>query len=200
MLAALFGYQADRSSVRLDWDKGLTMESLGSFTTRTGQRINFRFVHQNDAALLVDLFNHLSFEAKRLRFHLYTDKLPKERIWKEAKALSTLNPALQVAIVATTIEEDGQEHAVGVVRFARATPDDTEAEVAVVVRDDIQRNGLARRMLEILAEKARQIGITHFTGWVLAENVRLMKLIEKLKLPVESEIRYGQRKIRIPLN
>ena len=179
--------------------KGLGMESLGSFTTRAGKQINFRYVQKDDAALLVDLFNHLSFEAKRLRFHLYTDKLPKERIWKEAMALSNLNPALQVAIMATTIDADGQEHAVGVVRFARATPNDAEAEVAVVVRDDIQRNGLARRLLGILAEKARQMGITHFTGWVLAENVRLMKLIEKLKLPVESEIRYGQRKIRIPL-
>lgn len=175
------------------------MENLGTFTTRSGEEIKFRMIKEGDAALLVDLFNHLSFETKRLRFHLYTEKIPKERIWQEAETLSTLDPQLQVAIVATTTEADDEEHAVAVARFARASADATEAEVAVVVRDDMQRNGLARKLFEMLTKKACEMGITHFVGWVLAENVRLMKLIEKLELPIESEIRYGQRKIRLPI-
>lgn len=175
------------------------MKNLGKFITRSGREVKFRYIEEGDAALLVDLFDNLSFESKRLRFHLYTEKIPKERIWKEAVALSTLDPALQVAIVGLVTEDDGQEHAVAVARFARASVDDTEAEAAIVVRDDIQRNGLARKLFEILAEKACEKGITHFVGWVLAENIRLMKLIEKLEVPVESEIRYGQRKVRIPI-
>ncbi|MCB0192303.1 MAG: hypothetical protein KDJ65_10205 [Anaerolineae bacterium] len=175
------------------------MKNLGNFTTHSGKEVTFRYIQKSDAGLLVDLFNQLTFESKRLRFHLYTEKIPKERIWKEAVALSTLDPQLQVAVVATIIEADGQEHAVAVARFARASVDDAEAEVAVVVRDDIQRNGLARKLFEILTKEACSMGITHFVGWVMAENVRLMKLIEKLEVPVESEIRYGQRKIRIPI-
>lgn len=173
---------------------------FGTYTTRSGQEVNLRFVQKEDAALLVDLFHQLSPESKRLRFHLYTAKLAEERIWQEAVTLSDLDPQRQVAVVATIIEDDGQEYAVGVARFARARSEDKEAEVAVVVRDDFQRKGLGKHLLLTLADKAREIGITHFTAWVMAENVRLMKLIKDMELKnVESETRLGETKIRVPL-
>ncbi len=173
---------------------------FGTYTTRSGQEVNIRLIQKEDATLLVDLFHRLSPESKRLRFHLYTTKLPEERIWQGAVKLSDLDPQRQVAIVATIIEDDGQEHAIGVARFARATPEDKEAEVAVVVRDDFQRKGLGKHLLLTLADKAREIGIAYFTAWVMAENVRLMKLIKDMELKdVESETRLGETKIRVPL-
>ena len=88
----------------------------------------------------------------------------------------------------------------GVARFVRATVEDHEAEVAVVVRDDFQRKGLGKHLLLTLADKARALGLTHFTAWVMAENIRLMKLIKNMELKnIESETRHGQRKIRVPL-
>ncbi len=176
------------------------MSRLGCYTTRSGHEVDLRFVKKGDAALLVEMFHRLSPETQRLRFHLYTTKLPEERIWEEAEKLSDLDPTRQVAIVATIIEDDGQEHAVGVARFARATANSEEAEVAVVVRDDFQRKGLGKHLLMGLADQAREMGIVYFTAWVLAENIRLMKLIKDMELKnVESESRYGQKKIRVPL-
>ena len=86
------------------------MNKLGTYTTHLGQEINLRLIEKEDAALLVDMFNRLSPESKRLRFHLYTARIPEERIWQEAKTLSDLDPQRQVAIVATIIEDDGEEH------------------------------------------------------------------------------------------
>jgi RimJ/RimL family protein N-acetyltransferase len=176
------------------------MNKLWTYTTYSGQKINLRLIEKEDAALLVNMFHRLSPESKRLRFHLYTARIPGERIWQEAKALSDLDRQRQVAIVATIIEDDGEEQAVGVARFARATVEDTEAEVAIVVRDDFQRKGLGKYMLRMLADRGRELGITHFTAWIMAENIRLMKLIEGMELKnVESETRHGERKIRVPL-
>jgi acetyltransferase len=175
------------------------LETLGSYTTPSGQTVQFRLIEKDDAALLVDLFHHLSPETRRLRFHLYTERVPEEKVWHEAIILSNLDPQRHVAVVATIIEADGEEHAVGVARFARATPEDEEAEAAIVIRDDFQRKGLGRVLLIKLAEKARELGITHFAGWVLAENIHLMKLIKKLELKVESEIRHGERKVRVAI-
>ncbi len=170
------------------------------YSTRSGQKVKLRLVKKGDAALLVDMFYRLSPETKRLRFHLYTAKIPEEMVWQEAEKLSDLDPQLQVAIVATLIEEDHLEHAVGVARFMRQTVEDTEAEVAVVVRDDFQRRGLGKHLLLTLADRARELGITHFTAWVVDDNIRLMKLIKNMELKnVESERRHGQRKIRVPL-
>jgi GNAT superfamily N-acetyltransferase len=178
----------------------MDMKSINTFVTRTGDNVNLRLVGKADAPLLVDLFHHLSPESKRLRFHLYTAKIPEEKIWQEARRLSDLDPQRQLAIVATLPDNQGQEQAVGVARFARAKATDTEAEVAVVVRDDFQRRGLGKHLLVTLAEKAREMGITHFSAWVLAGNVRLMKLIRDLELEnIESETRHGETKIRAPI-
>jgi acetyltransferase len=175
------------------------LNQLEKYCTRSGEEISLRFITKEDAPLLVDLFHHLSYETKRLRFHLFTEKLPEERVWQEAVALCDLDPQRQMAILATITEEDGQEHVIGVARFARASVEDTEAEVAIVVRDDFQRKGVGRYLLNILAEKARALGLSHFSGWVLAENIRLMKLIKSLEVPVETEVRHGYRKVRVPL-
>jgi len=175
-------------------------DNLGTYVTHTGHTVNLRLVKKSDAAMLVDMYYRLSPETKRLRFHLYTAKLPEERVWDEAKALSNLDPERQMAIVGTITEDDGQEHAVGVARFARANNTDVEAEVAIVVRDDFQRRGLGKYLLLRLADRARELGITHFSAWVLADNVRLMKLIKGMELKnVESETRYGETKIRVPI-
>lgn len=167
--------------------------------TKSGEEITLRLIQKEDAALLVDLFHHLSPETKRLRFHLYTEKLPEERIWREAIALSDLDPQRHVAVLAT-ITEDGRERVVGVARFARESLDDTEAEMAIVVRDDFQRKGVGRCLLFALAEEAGKLGLTHLSGWVLADNIRVIKLIKSLEIPMEIDVqRQGQRKIRIPL-
>lgn len=182
-------------------EEGRTVTDLGNFKTRAGQQIQLRFIDRKDAALLVDFFNHLSYESRRLRFHLYTAKITQDRIWDEARKLSDLNPQLQVAIVATVIGPDSNEQAVGVARLARAAPAATEAEVAVVVRDDFQRKGLGKHLLFKLAEQARKRGITHFTAWVLADNVRLMKLIRGLEIKgLEKDTRYGETHIRAPID
>jgi GNAT superfamily N-acetyltransferase len=82
----------------------------------------------------------------------------------------------------------------------RATGTDTEAEVAVVVRDDFQRKGLGKHLLLTLADKARKVGVAYFTAWVASDNIRLMKLIKDMELKnVQSETRHGQTKIRVPL-
>jgi acetyltransferase len=176
------------------------MNILGSYTTPTGQTLDIRLVEENDAVLLVEMFERLSPETKRLRFHLYTARIAEERIWQEARDLTNLDTQRRVAVVATVIEDDGQEHAVGVARFVRATPTDTDAEIAIVIRDDFQRKGLGKYLLRMLADRARQIGVTHFTAWIMAENIRLMKLVEGMELKnIESETRHGERKIRVPL-
>lgn len=175
------------------------LNTLEPYTIPSGQQVNLRLIRPEDTALLVDLFHNLSPETRRLRFHLYTERMPEEEVWRNAITLSNLDPQRHVAVVATVIEADGEEHAIGVARFARAMLEEREAEVAIVVRDDFQRKGVGRVLLIRLAEKARELGITHFSGWVMAENIHLMKLIKRLEVKLETEIRHGERKVRVAI-
>ena len=95
------------------------MSKLGTYTTRSGEVITVRVLEEKDTDLLVDMFNRLSPESTRLRFHLYTTRIPDQRVWQEARAL-TKPDSCRRAVVATVRADDGQERAVGVAHFARA--------------------------------------------------------------------------------
>ncbi|MDQ6796201.1 MAG: GNAT family N-acetyltransferase [Chloroflexota bacterium] len=68
---------------------------------------------------------------------------------------------------------------VGVARYFRLAGGCT-AEIAVVVADDWQRQGLATRMLARLADLARAAGIEHFAITMQADNRPAVRLLRRL--------------------
>ena len=167
-------------------------------TLRDGRSVTIRRIRPGDALLLVDLYHHLSDRSKRLRFHAYAGSVPQERIWREAVALSDLDPLRQAAVVAVAQDEEA-ERIVGVARFARATPDDTRAEAAVVVRDDWQRLGLGTRLLMHLVPLAQALGITELYAWVMAENRHMIQLLQKAQLPMRAENQGGELLVTVSI-
>ncbi len=174
------------------------MKDTETFTIRDGRQLTIRRIQENDAALLVDMFHHLSARTKRFRFHSYVEKLPSEQVWRNAVALSTLDPQRQVALVAIWRANDG-DHAVGVARFSRAAPDDTEAEAAIVVRDDFQRAGLGTYLMFRLMHVAHSMGIHYITAWVMAENRQVLQMVQKSGLPYKQSTSRGETKLSVSI-
>ena len=160
--------------------------------------VTIREIRPSDASLLVEMFHQLSERSKRLRFHAYTGRLPHERIWREAVALSDLDPERQAALVAVHRDASG-EHIVGVARFARATADAVKAEAAVIVRDDFQRQGLGTYLLTLLVPLGRSMGIEKLYAWVMAENRHMLELLQKTHLPIHFENQAGEMFISVSL-
>ena len=70
------------------------------------------------------------------------------------------------------------------------------ADVAFVLRDDWQRQGVGTYMFEQLIEFGRQHGAVEFTADVLAENAGMIKLFYKCALgPVESTLAQGEYRL-----
>lgn len=67
---------------------------------------------------------------------------------------------------------------VGVARYAGWPGTDT-AELAVVVADDWQRQGLATRMVSLLAELAQSAGVQCFTATIQADNQPALSLLRR---------------------
>ena len=170
-----------------------------TFKLSNGQTVTIRQIHPGDAALLVEMFHYLSERTRRLRFHAYTGNLPQEHIWREAIALSDLDPARQAALVA--VHQDGaSKRIVGVARFARATADAIGAEAAIVVRDDFQRMGLGSHLLTLLVPLACSMGIRQFSAWIMAENNPMLHIINKANLPMQRETRSGEMFVVVHLD
>ena len=68
----------------------------------------------------------------------------------------------------------------GVARYVRSREHPEEAQVAVAVADDWQRRGLGTVLLRHLAARAREEGITSFSGLLLRDNAPMRHLLETL--------------------
>jgi acetyltransferase len=134
----------------------------------------------------------MSVETRRLRFMSAAQDVPAELVWREAHRLSDLNPHLAAALIATTLEPDGGEHAVGVCRLARDADDATTAEMAIVIRDDFQREGLGILLLDLLIQLAMVSGVRRIRAVSLAENEGVHRLIQRTGLPVTTTTTRGE--------
>jgi GNAT superfamily N-acetyltransferase len=75
------------------------------------------------------------------------------------------------------VDEEAGE-AVGVARFVRLEGRPDVAESAVIVVDSWQGHGLGKAISAILAERAREVGISRFESTLLLENTAMMSLLE----------------------
>ena len=162
-----------------------------------GQEVRVRFLTAADGALLVDLVQRLSPNTRYLRFLVAIEDVPVEAATRKLPAFLAVDGVDSVALMAT-IEENGIETAIGVARFNRSSGSDA-AEVAVVIRDDWQRQGIGQVLMKQLAEVAGQLGIKRFCAVVLATNRGAHALIKGLGYPYQSHVSHGEDEIVIYL-
>jgi GNAT superfamily N-acetyltransferase len=85
-----------------------------------------------------------------------------------------------VALVAIQTLADGTRRGVAVARFVHDEASQGTAELAVVVADDAQGQGIATHLLRALATRALESGIHTFSMVVLRTNHRVCKTIERM--------------------
>jgi GNAT superfamily N-acetyltransferase len=98
--------------------------------------------------------------------------------------------------MAIVVEQGEQLVAVG--RYDRY-PGTTEAEVAFVVADAYQHLGLGTLLLEKLASRARQSGISTLQASVLAENREMLDVFRRSGLPLITANDLGVIAVRMSL-
>jgi len=130
-----------------------------------------------DKAGLAEVYARLSELSRYSRFLSPTTRLTNSQL----AYLTELDHHDHEALVAI---EPASRHGLGVARYVRSSDDPREAEFAVAVADDWQRRGLGTALLGALAARAREEGITRFTGLVQAENRSMQALLQTLG-PVE---------------
>jgi RimJ/RimL family protein N-acetyltransferase len=92
---------------------------------------------------------------------------------------------------------DGGE-IVGVARYVRQ-PGSEAAELAVVVADAWQRQGLATRMLAALAGRAAAVGIRRFTMIMQADNRPILRLLRRVAPSARLDLSDGVYETNIPV-
>jgi len=88
---------------------------------------------------------------------------------------------------------------VGVARYVRNDHRPDTAEVAVTVIDDWQGRGLGTLLLDVIAARAREEGITTFQAMMLATNQGMMDVFERLGPVRVIDRESGTVEIEIPI-
>ena len=141
---------------------------------RDGRRVTVRAIRATDADALQAAIRSLSVESSYTRFFSPLPELS-ERMLERA---THPEPGRELQLVAV-VEQDGRETIVGGARYG-ALPVAGDCEFSVAIVDAWHGLGLARRLLEILIQRARERRFERMEGYVLATNRRMLDLAKRL--------------------
>lgn len=153
-----------------------------------GTQVHLRPVRPADKHGLEAAFARLSAESRRLRF-----LGPKARLSRaELAYLTEVDGADHVALVA--VPAHAPAFIIGVARYVRDREREggsASAELAVVVGDPWQGQGLGRHMGLELAHVARRNGITRFTASMMSDNHAAHALFARISSRLHHEHHHG---------
>jgi RimJ/RimL family protein N-acetyltransferase len=139
---------------------------------KNGARVHIRPIRPEDAPRLVAAYERLSFHSAYQRFFSAMRRLPPD--W--ARFLATVDYRRRLALIAER-PADGDMELLAVARYEPAQ-DDTP-EVAFVVLDAWQNVGLGTVLFQALLAAAVARGIRRFRASVLADNMRMLDLLDR---------------------
>jgi len=155
---------------------------------RDGGTLRLRAPVAADAEAVLSFFEALSPESLSLRFHgaRRVDRALVEPFldpdWTERGALLGCLDSEVVALASYT-RLDGTD----------------SAEVAFVVADAEQKRGIGTRLLEQLAARAREAGITEFVAEVTAGNAHAARVFADTGFELVRELEGGEIELRFPI-
>ncbi|MBM4268723.1 MAG: GNAT family N-acetyltransferase [Deltaproteobacteria bacterium] len=173
----------------------------GSAVTRAklkdGQEILIRPLRADDERALRDLFHSHSQETIVLRYGTPIRHLSPAQV----QQFVTLDYDGRMAFGAFLAHEQdgipgetGRLLAVGRYELDRTT---NFAEVAFVVHDDLQGQGLGSRLLQMLVDYARERRIEGCTAQVLARNTAMMRVFSKWCSPMRATLEGGIYELKV---
>jgi acyl-CoA hydrolase/RimJ/RimL family protein N-acetyltransferase len=148
-------------------------------TTETGLEIFLRPVKISDEPLLKEFFYALSDESIHRRFISMRPDMPHKRL----QEFAIIDFTKEMVILAVRSPAQKQE-IIGIGQYA-IDEETHAAEVAFVVRDDYQNQGVGTELLTYLTYLAKKQGLLGFTAEVLVENQPMLHLFEKMGFAIQ---------------
>lgn len=138
-----------------------------------GRRALIRPISYADKKELLAHFNRLSEDTRFFRFHYAKETITEE----ELDYYCTVDYDNTFALVAE-MPRNGRNEIVGVGRYTRL-PGRSDAEVAFVVEDKEQRNGICTNLLRELAKMAKERGVTTFVAEIVSYNKIMLNIFRR---------------------
>jgi len=156
-----------------------------SYLLKNGTQVNFRSIRPTDEPHMRDLLYDLSQETIYYRFMSRQQRFTHRQI----QDFVYIDHRRDVAIVGTVPEAHGED-IIAVGRYY-LNERNNKAEVAFVIRDGWQNQGLGGFMFRHLISIAKRNGIAGFTAEVLRDNRRMQAIFNHSGYKVKSSLEEG---------
>ena len=157
--------------------------------TLTGLPVIFRPVKINDEPLLKEFFYSVSESSLYKRFISPIVKMPHQRL----QEFVVIDYTRDMVILAV-LKQDEKEVIVGIGQFL-SQEHQNMAEVAFLVRDDYQAQGIGTELLKYLTYLAKRQGLEGFTAEVVMENTAMLHLFEKMDFDINKKFESNAYKL-----
>jgi acetyltransferase len=157
-----------------------------NFVNKAGEDFVIRPIRPEDEPKMVRFHEKLSEQSVYLRYFRsfqLDQRVEHERLTRICFVDYDRTIALVIEFINPTTNE-GEIVAAG--RLTRLVNPE-EAEFAIIVRDDFQRRGLGKQLLEHLVQVGQTEGIKHIVAYMLPENRGMIQVAEKLGFRMERE-------------
>lgn len=153
----------------------LSVPAFSPFRLRDGRLLGVGPLTPAARPVIEAAMARLTPESSRRRFFTARFRLSD----RELAQLTECDGVQRYALGASVVTPQGTVEGVGVARFVRAEDAPEVAEVAVLVVDAFQGQGVGRMLLRGLAQAALDRGITRLRGTVLTDNDPMLGLLRK---------------------
>jgi len=153
---------------------------------RNGETLRIRPIRPDDEPRLVALYERLSRHTAYQRFFTVRRRLPPD--WLHYFA--NVDYQRRLALVAERETIAGVE-LVGVGRY-EPSDDEATGEVAFVLEDGYQGQGLGAVLLDAIVRAGTERGLTRFRAYVLTENHRMLRLLAHNTRILERKTELGE--------
>ena len=151
---------------------------VSSFTSKEGLEFVVRPIRPDDEPLVVEFHRHLS---ERSVYYRYFSPVELSHRTSHERLITKcfIDYDRELALVAEHRNKDGKLEFLGIARMIREHTGNS-AEVAFIVADKFQHQGLGRYLMDRTIEIARKEGLSSIHGVLLFENAGMRKLFEKV--------------------
>jgi len=178
--------------------RGLFDDGYVTVTTNKQRAVVIHRGAEQDAALVSEMYRGLSARSIRLRYGAPWQQLPEALIRDEMARMFGGDPRMHATLVGA-IGAGATSSAVSVAELVQSPSDRSIAEVALLVRDDYQREGLGRMLGRMIYELALARGVRMLRIYLQADNIAIMRLIRSMGTRYSAETRRGETTVLVPM-
>jgi acetyltransferase len=166
------------------------VQYVQSWKTKTGDAVTIRPIRPEDEPLLVRLHQVLSERTVYLRY-FQPLKLSQRTAHERLTRICFIDYDREIVLVVERKNDEGHPEIVAIGRLSKLRGGGNEAELAVLVDDRYQGQGLGTELYRRLISVARDEKLKRVECTILAENREMRSICQKLGFRLESDLEDG---------